>query len=66
MDKGTGMSKQIKPWNADRLQAFKQKYDVDHLSALIIDEISMVKPWMLTYLDERLKEVKLYNINNIH
>ena len=60
------MSKQIKPWNADRLQAFKQKYDVDHLSALIIDEISMVKPWMLTYLDERLKEAKLYDINNIH
>jgi hypothetical protein len=52
MDKGTGMSKQIKPWNADHLQAFKKKCDVDHLSALIIDEILMVKPWMLTYLDE--------------
>ena len=46
MDKGTGMFKQIKPWNADRLQAFKQKYDVDHLSVLIIDEISMVKLWI--------------------
>ena len=68
MDKGTGMSKQIKPWNVNRLQAFKQKYDVDHLSALIIDEISMFKPWMLTYLNERLKEAKakLNDVNNIH
>jgi len=44
MDEGTGMSEQIKPWNAACLQAFKQKYNVDHLSALIINEISMVKP----------------------
>ena len=56
MDKGTGMSRQIKPWNVDCLQAFKQEYNVDHLSALIIDGISMAKHWMLTYLDECLKE----------
>lgn len=31
-------------------------YNVNKLSAIIIDEISMVKPWMLAYLDERLKE----------
>ena len=66
LDNSTGMSKQIKPWDADGLQAFKQRYDVDHLSVLIINEISMVKPWMLTYLDKHLKEAKLYNINNIH
>ena len=66
MDKGTEMSKQIKPWNADCLQAFKLKYDVNHLSALIINKISMVKPWMLTYLDEQLKEAKLYDIDSIH
>ena len=66
MDIGTGMSKQIKPWNVDHLQAFKQKYDAEHLSSLIIDEISMVKFWMLTFLDERLKEAKLYGMNNIH
>ena len=66
MDKCTGASKQIKPWNADRLQAFKKRYNVNHFSVLIMDEISMVKPWMLTYLDERLKEAKLYDISNIH
>ena len=66
MDKGTGMSKQIEPWNADRLQAFKQGYNVDHLSALVINDISMVKPWILTYLNEQLKEVKIYDINNTH
>ena len=66
MDKGTGMSRQIKPWNVDCLQAFKQEYNVDHLSALIIDGISMAKHWMLTYLDEHLKEAKLYDTCNVH
>ena len=56
MSAGIGTSKRIRPWNIDKLTAFKRQYDVDNLSALIIDEISMVKPWMLAYLDERLKE----------
>jgi hypothetical protein len=29
---------------------------MNNLLAIIIDEISMVKPWILAYLDERLKE----------
>ena len=46
----------MKPWVADCLHTFKQKYNFDNISAIIIDEVSMVKPWMLAYLDERLKE----------
>jgi hypothetical protein len=56
MSKQSGTSKRVKPWDPDRLQAFKEKYDVDHLSAIIIDEISMVKPWMLAYVDARMRE----------
>jgi len=56
MNEGSGATKRIKPWDPDCLQTFKQKYNVNNLSAIIIDEISMVKPWMLAYLDERLKE----------
>ena len=40
------------------MQSFKQKYNVDHILVITIDEISMVKAWMLAYLDERLKEAK--------
>ena len=29
---------------------------MQNLSVLIIDEVSMIKPWMLAYLDERMKE----------
>ena len=56
MNQGAGTSKKFKPWDPDRLQQFKLMYDVTTTSALIIDEISMVKPWMLAYIDERLKE----------
>ncbi len=44
-------------WDIDKLEAFKNQYKIDKLSAIIIDKISMVKPWMLAYLDARLKEV---------
>ncbi len=58
MNEDNGTSTKVKPWDSDRLQAFKQKYHVDNISAIIIDKISMVKAWMLAYLDERLKEAK--------
>ena len=58
MSKETGTTKKIIPWSTDHLQEFKQKYDVKHLAVLIIDEISIVKPWILTYLDKRLKEAR--------
>ena len=58
MNKGVGTSKRIKPWDKNKLEAFKQRCDIENLSAIIIDEISMVKPWMLTYIDERLKEAR--------
>ena len=53
---GLGDFRCVKPWDVDKLAEFKQKYDMTSISALIIDEISMVKPWMLAYLDERMKE----------
>jgi hypothetical protein len=31
-------------------------YNINNLSIIIVDEISMVKPWMLSYLDDRMKE----------
>ncbi|KAL7530754.1 hypothetical protein ACHAXR_003654 [Thalassiosira sp. AJA248-18] len=46
----------IKPWNPDRLEAFKRKYDLDRISIIILDEVSMVKPWVLAYIDARLRE----------
>ena len=58
LNEGNGTSTRVKPWDEDRLQAFKQKYNVDNISAIIIDEISMVKAWMLAYLDEQLIEAK--------
>jgi hypothetical protein len=56
MNEGGGSSKHFKPWDIDHLQQFKKMYNMKNLSAIIIDEISMVKPWMVAYLDERLKE----------
>ena len=56
MNEGSGTSKHIKPWNQDKLEQFKQMYDMQNLSVLIVDEVSMIKPWMLAYLDERMKE----------
>ena len=41
MNEGNGTSTKVKPWDADRLQAFKQKYIVDNISAIIIDEFSI-------------------------
>ena len=45
MNEGSGTTKRIKPWDADRLQTFKQKYNIDNISTTIINEISMVKAW---------------------
>ena len=53
---GLGDFRCVKPWDVDKLVGFKDKYNVTNISAIIIDEISMVKPWMLAYLDERMKE----------
>ena len=36
----------------------QKRTNMKNLVMVIIDEISMVKPWMLAYLDERLKEAK--------
>ena len=65
MNEGNGTSTKVKPWDADRLQASKQKYDVDNISAIIIEEISMVKAWMLAYLDEWLNEAKQSIANHL-
>ena len=53
---GSGDFRCVKPWDTDKLVEFKEKYNVNNISAIIIDKISMVKPWMLAYLDERMKE----------
>ncbi len=43
MNEGNGTSSKVKPWDADRPQAFEQKYNVDNISPIIICEILMVK-----------------------
>ena len=52
---GSATSRRIKPWDTDCLQRCKQTYNADNISAIIIDEISMVEPWMLVYLHEHHK-----------
>jgi len=52
---------EIVPWNTSRLEEFKSQFDLDNTSAIIIDEISMVKPWMLAYIDGRMKEATQCN-----
>ena len=46
----------VTEWNANKLEAFKKMYDVERISAIIIDEISTVKPYMLSYLNARLQK----------
>ena len=46
----------VTEWNANKLEAFKKMYDVERISAIIIDEISTVKPYMLGYLNARLQK----------
>ena len=41
MNEGSGTSKRMKSWDADCLQKFKQKFKIDNISAIIIDEISI-------------------------
>ena len=57
----TNPTKDIKPWNANHLEEFKRKFNIDKISAIIIDEISMIKAWMLTYLDARLRQATQIN-----
>ena len=54
MNESNGTSTKVNPWDANRLQAFKLKYNVDNISAIIMDEISMIKAWILAYPDEWL------------
>jgi len=53
-----GSDNNMRPWNPDKLEAFKKKYDVDRISAVIIDEISTVKPRLVGYLNKRLREAR--------
>ncbi len=63
MNEGNGTSTRVKPWDEGRLQAFKQNHNVDNISAVIIDEISMVKAWMLAYLVYGLKKPNIIIAN---
>ncbi len=56
MNEDSGTSTKVKPWDADRLQAFKEKYNIDNISAIMVDEIITVKAWLLADLDEQTKE----------
>ena len=46
----------VNPWKPDKLRQFQNMYDTTKISAIVIDEISTVKPYMLAYLNARLQE----------
>jgi hypothetical protein len=52
-----GRSTRIRSWNATKLQLFKARFDIDRIAAIVVDEISMVKPYFLAYLNDRLQKV---------
>ena len=45
----------IHEWDQEKLRTFKNRFDLTKISAIIIDEISTVKPYMLAYLNSRLQ-----------
>ena len=50
-----GGQQKVTPWKEEKLMKLKRKYNLDRISAIIIDEISTVKPYMLGYLNARLQ-----------
>ena len=48
--------KRIDKWDEEKLRAFKNKYDLDNISVIVIDEISTVKAYHLAYLNARLQQ----------
>ncbi len=51
----------IRPRNADHLEDFKSRFNMERVSAIIFDKISMIKAWMLTYIDARMREATQIN-----
>ena len=45
--------KRIDKWDEEKLRAFKNKYDIDNISVIVIDEISTVKAYHSAYLNAR-------------
>ena len=54
-DLNKGNQHRVKPWNKDKLRRFKQMFDLSKIWIIVIDEISMVKPYMVGYLNARLQ-----------
>lgn len=50
-----GDQQRVTPWKEEKLMKFKQLYNLDKISVIIIDEISTVKPYMLGFLNARLQ-----------
>ena len=49
-------NQRVRDWNPKRLEEFKSMFDLQKVSAIIIDEISTVQPHMLGYINARLQE----------
>ena len=49
--------KRIISWNDDKRRKFIDRYPLDKVSTIIVDEISTVKPYMLAYLNARLMDL---------
>jgi len=49
--------RRVRPWNEDKRRAFIDRFPLDRISCIIVDEISTVKPYVLAYLNERLMQL---------
>jgi len=56
-DGGDGHMNRIKPWSDKKRKRFTQRYDLNRISCIIVDEISTVKSYVLAYLNARLMEL---------
>jgi len=54
---GVHMRTRITPWSDKKRTRFLQRYDLERISCIIVDEISTVKPYVLAYLNARLMEL---------
>jgi len=54
-----GEKKVFSRWNDNKLNALKKRFghDFRNISAVVIDEVSTIQPYMLAYLNDRMQEI---------
>jgi hypothetical protein len=54
---GPDIKKVILPWSDEKKKKFINRYDIEKISCIVVDEISTLRPYMLAYLSARLMEL---------